>query len=318
LKYGVIGAIVQTLAPSPWTANVSGRTLKKTSNSARRKQKPGGVFLCHNSDDKDAVKQIADALYLEFGTRYFLDAYAIPVGEAFIPWIEKALAGSTGCVIFLGANGWGPTHLWEAERAVARYREQPRFKLIPAALPGIKIKDMKRLGAGTIFQRINWADFTRRLDDHASLAKLHAALTGQSLPQDRGPAHLTPYQIRRDAERWRLSKGLDASILYQGEQLREAERLLRENPDFVVVDEVISFLNAGTVRERTMADGAKFDARATSEFVQASRQMTQWDLEQARQTELQMEIDRRLASGESLEAGQLSSMRIGSLRGELA
>jgi len=89
-----------------------------------------------------------------------------------------------GCVIFLGGNGWGPTHLWEAERAVARYREQPRFKLIPAALPGIKADDMKRLGAGKIFQEINWADFTRRLDDPNSLSKLNAALTGQALPQD--------------------------------------------------------------------------------------------------------------------------------------
>jgi hypothetical protein len=57
---------------------------KAKSRSRRLAQKPG-IFLCHNNKDKDAVKTVGDALNLEFGTPYFLDAYAIPVGEAFIP-----------------------------------------------------------------------------------------------------------------------------------------------------------------------------------------------------------------------------------------
>src|SRR5262245_36326428 len=97
----------------------------------------GIIFLCHNSLDKLAVTQLADALELEFGTKYFLDIYAIPAGEAFLPWIERSLAEASGAAIFLGANGWGPTHLWEAEKALARYRDNPAFKLIPVALPGI-------------------------------------------------------------------------------------------------------------------------------------------------------------------------------------
>lgn len=208
------------------------------------------TFLCHNSLDKPFVKQIADALEIEFGTRFFLDAYAIPTGEAFLPWIERSLAGAAGVAIFLGGNGWGPTHLWEAERALARYREDPTFKLIPVALPGIDAEDMRRLGAGKVFQEINWADFTKGPRDLDSLRKLEAALSGRKLPQYQGPARLTPYQVRRDATRWTEAKGKDRSILYKGAQLDQAFDLVQRNPDYVVADEVLPFLNAARAHQR--------------------------------------------------------------------
>jgi TIR domain len=75
---------------------------------------PCRVFLCHNSLDKAFVKEIADRMELDFGVPHFLDAFAIPTGQAFKPWIERALLESSGCAIFLGKNGWGPTHRWEA------------------------------------------------------------------------------------------------------------------------------------------------------------------------------------------------------------
>ena len=77
------------------------------------------VFLCHNSADKSLIKEIADRLELDFGVLHFLDAFDIPTGEAFRIWIERALKESTGCAIFLGTNGWGPTHYWEAEQALS-------------------------------------------------------------------------------------------------------------------------------------------------------------------------------------------------------
>jgi WD40 repeat protein len=210
----------------------------------------GSVFLCHNNSDKEAVKRIADALELEFGTRYFLDAYAIPVGVEFLEWIERSLAASSGCAIFLGAKGWGPTHLWEAEKALARYRQDSGYKLIPVALPGIAQADAAKLGSGKIFQQMNWADFTQGLGDKDSLTKLNAALTGGELPQHRGPARLTPYQVRRDAERWEKSERKDKSILYRGAQLSQAEQLLQANPDYMVVDEIAPFLTASNRRQR--------------------------------------------------------------------
>jgi WD40 repeat protein len=218
------------------------------------------VFLCHNSADKAFIRRIADALELDFGTRFFLDVFAIPTGEKFIPWIEKALEECMVCAIFLGGNGWGPTHLWEAELALARYRRDPTLRIIPVALPGLSAKEAEKLGSGSLFQEVNWADFTKGWGDKESLNKLEAALTGRKTLGYRGPALLTPYQVRRDAERWEDSGRKDSSILYAGKQLIEAEAMVRDNPDAVIVAGVASFLSASRQRQsgfwRRLAIGA--------------------------------------------------------------
>jgi hypothetical protein len=173
-----------------------------------------------------------------------LDEYAIPTAEAFLPWIENALETSTGCAIFLGENGWGPTHFWEAERALNRYQKGAGFRLIPVALPGIREEDMRRLGSGTLFREINWADFRNSPVDATAIAKLRAALLGLPLPTGKGPSELTPYQIRRDAERWRNSSHRDTSVLYRGRQLAQAETLRAEQPDLVAGEAIVAFLSA--------------------------------------------------------------------------
>lgn len=210
------------------------------------------IFLSHNSADKPLVKEIADRLELDFGVPHFLDAFAIPAGAAFRPWIDEALAESMGCAIFLGAHGWGPTHLWEAEQALARHEQDAGFRLIPVALPGVREDDMQRLRDGSLFRDMNWADFRNGLDDQDSLDKLYAALTGLEPSKEHGPDRLTPYQIRRDAARWRKSGQRDVSILYRGPQLREAERLAREIPHLAAAGEIAPFLLASAARQRSL------------------------------------------------------------------
>lgn len=211
------------------------------------------VFLSHNSKDKQLVKEIAERLELDFGVAHFLDAFAIPSGEAFRPWIERTLQESSGCAIFLGANGWGPTHLREAEQALARKAVDPTFHLIPVVLPGIRPNDMSALGDGSLFREINWADLRGGLDDQDGFDKLYSALTGQVLPEGRGPARLTPYQVRRDAQRWQKSRQLDTSILYRGSQLKEAEKIAREVPDITTATEIAPFLLASAGRQRKVS-----------------------------------------------------------------
>lgn len=223
------------------------------------------VFLCHNSLDKPFVRQVAEGFELEFGIPHFLDVYAIPTGEAFLPWIDRALATSTGCAIFLGANGWGNTHFWEAERALDRYRKDPKFRLIPVALPGIRPQDMGKLGSGSVFSEINWADLRNGAVDTDAISKLRAALLGRTVESStKGPSRLTPYMVRRDAGRWDAEARKNRSILYRGRQLAEAERLRVEQPDLVAGDAVLAFLSASartqTARWRWLTGAAAFVA----------------------------------------------------------
>lgn len=211
------------------------------------------VFLCHNSKDKPLVRQVADGLELEFGIPHFLDAYAIPTGAAFLPWIDDALAKSGGCLVFLGEQGWGDTHFWEAERALDRYRKDPRFRLIPVALPGIRDEDMARLGSGSVFSQLNWAEFRSGPVDPDAISKLRATLLGSPPEHGKGPPRLTPYLIRRDAARWEDSKRKDKSILYRGRQLAQAEALRTTQSDLVAGEAIVSFLAASATHQRRSA-----------------------------------------------------------------
>src|SRR4029077_11127633 len=115
-----------------------------------------------------------------------------------------------------------------------------------------------------LFQDVNWADFRNCPDDKDSLDKFEAALTGRKTLGYRGPARLTPYQVRRDAERWERSGRKDRSILYSGKQLVEAEAIERDNPDAVIVSGVNTFLAASRQRERNFWRAAAIGATVMS------------------------------------------------------
>jgi hypothetical protein len=122
--------------------------------------------------------------------------------------------------------------------------------LLPAVLEGALPEDMAKLGAGRVFQEINWADFTVGADEHENLRKLRAAIAGKDVSTSHGPVRLTPYQIFRDAARWETSRRTETSILYRGKQLEEARRQLLRNPDFVVSDQIEPCLAAAEARQR--------------------------------------------------------------------
>lgn len=210
----------------------------------------GRLFLCHNSIDKPIIRDVAEAVELEYGVQNFLDVYSIPAGAEFIPYIEKELSQCSGCAIFLGGSGWGPTHLWEADRAVARYRQDQDFKIIPVALPGITQGAMDRLAGGSVFRNLNWVDFTKSPRDPDNVRKLYGALTGVTDEQGLARRGLTPFILRRDARRWHERGGRDSSLLYMGDKLREAQALLVSASDLLDVGEVATFLNAGELRQR--------------------------------------------------------------------
>ncbi|MGR9209415.1 toll/interleukin-1 receptor domain-containing protein (plasmid) [Rhizobium leguminosarum] len=207
------------------------------------------VFLCHNNSDKAIVREVAEGLELEYGIPNFLDVYSIPAGVEFMPFLEKELSGCSCCAIFLGGKGWGPTHLWEAEQAVARFKKDPRFKLIPVMLPGIQDVDVDKFASGGVFRTLNCVDFRNIPIEPDSLRKLFLALTGSS-DEDVSRRGLSPFILRRDASRWRERGRKDKSLLYSGAKLIEAQNMLETAGELLGVGEVAAFIRAGADRQR--------------------------------------------------------------------
>src|SRR6202047_1964657 len=72
---------------------------------------PFHVFLSHSNTDKPAVEELARRLAKE-GIQAWLDKWHLIPGDPWQPAIEKALAESETCAVFVGPSGFGP---WQNE-----------------------------------------------------------------------------------------------------------------------------------------------------------------------------------------------------------
>jgi hypothetical protein len=95
------------------------------------------VFLSHSSADKPAVEELAHQLAKE-GIQAWLDKWNLIPGDPWQPALEKALADSETCAVFVGPSGFGPWQNEEMRAAIAqRVRDSNRsFRVIPVLLPG--------------------------------------------------------------------------------------------------------------------------------------------------------------------------------------
>jgi hypothetical protein len=98
---------------------------------------PFHVFLSHSSTDKPAVEELARRLAGE-GIQAWLDKWNLIPGDPWQPAIEKALAESETCAVFVGLSGFGPWQNEEMRAAIdQRVRDSGRrFRVIPVLLPG--------------------------------------------------------------------------------------------------------------------------------------------------------------------------------------
>ena len=99
---------------------------------------PHDVFLSHNSQDKPAVRQIAEALK-DRGFEVWLDEWSLTPGRRWIRELEKALRTVKSVAVLVGGNGFGRWERPEYEAAVSQFvsREIP---VIPVLLPGMTEK----------------------------------------------------------------------------------------------------------------------------------------------------------------------------------
>jgi tetratricopeptide (TPR) repeat protein len=93
------------------------------------------VFLSHNSKDKPAVRQIAEALRDGRGLNVWLDEWELPPG---VPWqdeLEKIIRTVRSSAVLVGKDGLGP---WEIPEMRGCLSEMVRrgLRVIPVLLPG--------------------------------------------------------------------------------------------------------------------------------------------------------------------------------------
>lgn len=115
------------------------------------------VFLCHNSEDKPAIKQIANQLK-ELGIRPWLDEWELRPGQSWQWVLEQQIEQIASAAVFVGSAGLGP---WQREEIYAFLQEfqQRSCPVIPVLLSNAP--QQPRL---PVFLRNKmWVDF-RKLD----------------------------------------------------------------------------------------------------------------------------------------------------------
>jgi hypothetical protein len=165
------------------------------------------------------VEELALRLQDEAEINPWLDSWHIPGGAQWEQEIEQALDSCGTCAVVLGEHGWGEYHLRESKAALARREDHPSFRVIPVFLSGAREEDTGELP--DFFGETQWVDFRDSLDDSDVLARLITAIEGEA-PYPEGRPSLS-YLIRRDARRWVRSRREDESLLYRGDELRQAQ-----------------------------------------------------------------------------------------------
>lgn len=132
------------------------------------------VFLCHNSEDKYLVIQIANQLK-ERGLRPWLDEWELKPGEIWQVALEQQIETISSVVVFVGQQGIGP---WQREEILAFLQE---FKSIERpVIPAILANSRNQPNLPIFLRNRHWVDFRKINPD--PLTQLIWGITGQKQP----------------------------------------------------------------------------------------------------------------------------------------
>lgn len=129
------------------------------------------VFLCHNSQDKAAVKEIGGRLK-ERGILPWLDEWEFRPGLRWQKVLDEQIAHIKSVVVFIGPQGFGPWQDLEVDAFLRQFvkREAP---VIPVILP--ECEEIPKLPP--FLEGMMWVDF--RKDDPDPLEQLIWGITGE-------------------------------------------------------------------------------------------------------------------------------------------
>jgi hypothetical protein len=144
------------------------------------KNKPYAVFLSYNSEDREAVEQLAIYLQDRANLPLWLDKWKLIPGESWVENLERGLAESATCAIFVGQSGKGPWQEQEVKLALRYQVKNPNFRVIPVLLPDAPVQpELPPFLAGNM-----WVDLRKGLQDDDALWRLECGIRG--VPPERG------------------------------------------------------------------------------------------------------------------------------------
>lgn len=117
------------------------------------------VFLCHNSEDKEDIRAIANKLTAK-NLHPWLDEERIPPGRPWQEELEKSIPKIKSAAVFVGKSGYGPWQKLEIKAFLQEFAER-QCPVIPVMLDGF-------VGSSELplfMRQFMWVDFRKKHPD---------------------------------------------------------------------------------------------------------------------------------------------------------
>ncbi len=147
------------------------------------------VFLSHNSKDKPAVRQIAEALRDGRGLKVWLDEWELPPG---VPWqdeLETIIKTLRSAAVLVGKDGLGPWEMPEMRACLSEMVDR-RMRVIPVLLPGTPSAPQLPL----FLKQNTWVDLRGGITEEG-LDRLEWGITGRKPVRKESPAKPVPPRL---------------------------------------------------------------------------------------------------------------------------
>jgi tetratricopeptide (TPR) repeat protein len=147
------------------------------------------VFLSHNSKDKPAVRQIAEALRDGRGLKVWLDEWDLPPG---VPWqdeLETIIKTVRSAAVLVGKDGLGPWEMPEMRACLVEMVGR-KLRVIPVLLPGMPSAPQLPM----FLTQNTWVDLRGGITDEG-LDRLQWGITGKKPVRQEKPTSPFPPRL---------------------------------------------------------------------------------------------------------------------------
>ncbi|HEX7183933.1 MAG TPA: SUMF1/EgtB/PvdO family nonheme iron enzyme [Thermoanaerobaculia bacterium] len=134
------------------------------------------VFLSHNSKDKPAVRELAEALRAR-GLKVWLDEWELVPGRPWQEALEEIIQSTRSAAVLVGKDGLGPWEIPEMRACLSQFVRR-RIPVIPVLLSGASQEPELPL----FLQEFTWVDLRGGLTE-AGLDQLAWGITGKKRRQ---------------------------------------------------------------------------------------------------------------------------------------